>query len=63
MLKLILTFRSLLEPQAFLSWRTYFFQLKQQLITYFLSITQWKIDWNKYIFKKSVTYELRGLFI
>ena len=41
MLKLILIFRSVLWPQAFLVRRTHFLQLKQQL-TY----------WNKYIFYK-----------
>ena len=62
MLKLILIFKSVLRPQAFLVRRTHFLQLKQ--LTYFLSIIQWKTGWNKNLFfKKGVMYELRSLFI
>ena len=62
MLKLILIFKSVLRPQAFLVRRTHFLQLKQP--NYFLSIIQWKTGWNKNLFfKKGVMYELRSLFI
>ena len=48
MLKLILIFESLLWRQC---GEFIFFQLKQQF-TYFLSIIQWKTEWNKDIFLK-----------
>ena len=51
MLKLILIFKSVLWPEAFLERITHFLQLKQHF-TYFLSIIQWKTGWNKYIFLK-----------
>ena len=53
MMKLILIFRSLLWPQAFLLRRTYFFQIKQQF-TYLLNIIQWETCWNKIFFKKEL---------
>ena len=59
MLKLILIFRSVLFPQAFLVRRTHFLQLKQQF-TYFSSIIQWT-GANKF-FKKGDMYELCGIF-
>ena len=60
MLKLILIFRSVLFPQAFLVRRTHFLQLKQQF-TYFLSIIQW--TGANTFFKKGDMYELYGIFI
>ena len=60
MLKLMLIFRSVLFPQAFLVRRTHFVQLKQQF-TYFLSIIQWTGANN--FFKKGDMYELCGIFI
>ena len=62
MLKLILIFKSVVWPQAYLVRRTHLLHLKQQF-TYFLSIIQRQKAGKNIFLKDGVMYELHGLFI
>ena len=63
MLKLILIFRSVLWPLAFLVRRNHFFQLKQQFKYFFKYYPVESRLEQRYFFKRGVMYEIRGPFI